>query len=197
VQLKENIYLLCRVSVDADNIEYDDIEVDVLLNRHMPEILPIKGNRIKFYYPGIKPLCIRCYTSGHNKWECSKKEKTNWLDFVIKFYKSDEVNDDMLGSWVETLKTFHPELNKRKPIWGNHNEDLRDNIEENKAYDRRQTNARSRGRARGRGRGRGRERGQTSFENPQSQPHVTTYIGKPRGRGRGRGLPRRGNQQNY
>jgi len=182
VQFKESVLTSCffhtyRISVDEHDIEFDDIEVDVLLNKHMPEILPIKGNRIKFYYPGIKPLCIRCYTSGHNKWECNKKDKTNWLDFVIKFYKSEEVSDDMLGSWVETLKTYHPELNKKKPIWGNKNEDLRDNLDENKAYHQRQANARGRSQGRGRGRGRGqgqnRERGKTDFESSQSQPQTS------------------------
>lgn len=42
-----------RVTTD-DGIEDDDVEIDLLMTKVLPEILPIKGNRIKFFYPGIK-----------------------------------------------------------------------------------------------------------------------------------------------
>jgi len=83
-------------SDEVDGIEEDDIEVDVLMTKLIPEILPIKGQRIKLYYPGIKTLCLKCFKSGHPKWECTQTFKTNWLEYVLKFYKAEAVTDDML-----------------------------------------------------------------------------------------------------
>jgi len=124
------------VSTDEEGIESDEVEIDLLMTRQLPEILPIKGQRIKFYYPGIKILCLKCYRSGHPKWECKQDFKTNWLEYVIRFFKSDEVDNDMLGSWVETLKQFHPECQLQKPLWSDQNADLRDNLSEKREFDK-------------------------------------------------------------
>jgi len=88
----------------------------------------------------------------------------------------------MLGSWVETLKLYHPELNKRKPIWGDHNPDLRQNIVENRNYDQ----------LRGRGRGKPKKpyKAQRFVDRSIDQdPQPSTS----RGRGRGQPSGQRGN----
>jgi len=118
-----------RVTTDEqDGIEEDEIEFDVLMTKALPEVLPIKGHRIKFYYPGIKSLCLKCFKSGHPKWECPQPFKTNWLEYVLKFFKASEVSHDMLGSWVDTLIEYHPELQEEKPLWSKQNKDLRDGL---------------------------------------------------------------------
>jgi len=118
-----------RITTDEkDGIADDDIEIDILLTKALPEILPIKGQRIKFYYPGIKTLCLKCYRSGHPKWECNQDFKTNWLEYVLKFYNAESISEEMLGSWVDTLKVYHPEFQESKPLWSKKNKDLRDGL---------------------------------------------------------------------
>jgi len=120
-----------RISTDEkEGIKDDEIEIDILMTKALPEILPIKGQRIKFYYPGIKTLCLRRYRSGHPKWECNQGFKTNWLEYVLKFYNADPIDEEMLGSWVDTLKTYHPEFQDEKTLWSKKNKDLRDGLTE-------------------------------------------------------------------
>jgi len=125
-----------RVSTDSDGIEDDDLEVDLLISKHIPEVLPIKGQRIKIYYPGINVLCLKCYKAGHYKWDCPSQYKTNWLEFVYKFYKSDKVSDEMLGSWVDTLNQYHPEFQQEKPLWSKQHKDLRKNLNDKKKLEK-------------------------------------------------------------
>jgi len=195
--------ILHRVSVDEDDVEYDGLEVDIILAKPLPEVLPINGRRIKFYYPGIKTLCLRCYESGHPKWECPQVEKTNWLEYVYQFYQLEEVSDDMLGGWVDLLKQYHPELQPVKPIFGKHNKDLRKNLDEHREYNRSHPPVHQKPRGRGRAPFRGGPRGQRS--RPYDQNHIypeeeqSNYYpqnSSNRGRGgcgRGRGIgPNRG-----
>jgi len=182
-RLKLVIYLISfsiyRVTVDEEGIEYDELEVDIVFSQQMPEVLPIKGQRIKVYYPGIKPLCTNCYKSGHRKWECEEQEKTNWLAYVYDFYKSKSITHDMLGEWVNVLKKFHPELQPTKPIWSQETTDLRSNLDSHYAQtrnpDRNQVQVnqevRGRGRGRGRARGRGRQSVNKQYQDSQEQTH--------------------------
>jgi len=189
-------YLTSRVTTDTHGIENDEIEIDLLMTQFLPEILPIKGQRIKFYYPGIKVLCLRCYKSGHPKWECNQQFKTNWLEYVLKFYKADVVSDEMLGTWVDTLKEYHPEFQQQKPVWSDRNKDLRKNLDENHKALRRANGIRQ-DQPEGR-RGRGRQQpNQHNYQAPQRGGRGQStrggqrggQRGQPRGRGgRGRGL---------
>jgi len=197
-----------RITTDQQGIENDEIEADLLMTQKLPEILPIKGQRIRFYYPGINKLCLRCYKSGHAKWDYQQQFKTNWLEYVLKFYKADVVSDEMLGTWVDTLQTYHPEFQQLKPIWSGKNKDLRQNIVEHKNTIRKARGiidqpTTSRG-----GRGRGRFQRPANQNHRQEQPtrqyfsqdnYQTNLQGRGRGRGsRGRGQPRgRGRGLNY
>jgi len=165
----------------------------MLMTKRLPEVLPIKGQRIKFYYPGIKTLCLKCYHSGHPKWECTAAFKTNWLEYVFKFFQSDDVSNDMLGSWVNTLAEFHPEFQKIKPLWSKQNPDIRDNLNEKRKLEQElgpsQSTQASRGqKTRGRPvRGRGHFRGKSSSQATNYSQDSNTGRGTYRGRGRGRG----------
>jgi len=180
------------------------------MTRFLPEVLPIKGQRIKFYYPGVKILCLRCFKSGHPKWECKQEYKTNWLEYVFKFYKSDEVSDEMLGSWIDTLEQYHPEFQEQKPLWSQKNKDLRDNLKERRETDRNNFTQRGRGHPREKFQHRGIRQisqhqghyqqpyntqfmplgqkypvAQVPFMNQSYYPERTENPGRSRGRGRG------------
>jgi len=215
--LTKNGFFLNRVTEDKEGVEYDDLEVDVLLIKPMPEILPVKGQRIKFHYPGIKTLCLRCYRSGHPKWECQRKYKTNWLEYVFKFQQSDEVTEDMLGSWMDTLREFHPEFQDKIPPFSTQHKDLRRNLDKNKRAAKREAKKPEDPKPRGRGKARPPARNnQVREQNPyyfsqhgafnpgqipfnpyypvHDQYHPDPY--QPRGRGgiRGRGRGRGGHR---
>jgi len=181
-----------RVTTDTHGIENDEIEVDLLMTQKLPEILPIKGQRIKFYYPGISTLCLRCYKSGHAKWDCQQQFKTNWLEYVLKFYKADVVSDEMLGSWVDTLKAYHPEFQQVKPIWSTKNKDLRQNLVDHRTASQNVRGNTQVSRSRGtRGRGR-------AAKTPRPQQHQSTYqqdFQEPPTNQRGRGTHQRSRGQ--
>jgi len=54
-----------RSVVDSDGIGTDDWTLQVKLNQHIPELLPINGRRSLVYYPGIPKQCKNCYETGH------------------------------------------------------------------------------------------------------------------------------------
>ncbi len=94
--------------MDKDGVGIPDFSVDIILTRHIPDTLPIKGKRVKLTYPGIPNLCSKCWKLGHCHWECKDQWKSNWLELVLDFYIDDRVTDDMLGSWVDSLYLYHP-----------------------------------------------------------------------------------------
>jgi hypothetical protein len=96
-----------RFPVDKDDVGFPDFTVDVKLDRHVPDILPIRGKRVRLSYPGIPAFCSKCWQIGHTFRDCTKI-KTNWLEYVADFYAKEEVSDDMLGSWIESLEKYHP-----------------------------------------------------------------------------------------
>ncbi len=109
-----------------------------MLNKHIPDTLPICGKRVKVTYPGIPILCNRCWKLGHGHWECKDPNKTNWLELVADFYGNENVTDDMLGTWVDALCKYHPlirdqpnanDLRANLPNQNLHPTDLRRHIE--------------------------------------------------------------------
>ncbi len=93
--------------MDEDNIGYDSYSIDIRLKKHIPDVLPIRGKRVKLTYPGIPAFCNNCWRIGHTHWDC-KRNKANWLEFVEDFFNNRDVSDDMLGSWVESVKKYLP-----------------------------------------------------------------------------------------
>jgi hypothetical protein len=56
-----------------DNIRMGSYSVKVRLNRDLPQLAPIMGKRVKFYYKGIQKLCPKCFGSHHIK-NCHSKK---------------------------------------------------------------------------------------------------------------------------
>jgi len=184
-----------------DEIGSDEWVFDFLLEQHIPQVLPIDGNRAIVYYPGIPKQCKKCYENGHTAPTC-QNQPVDWLDYVARFLKTGNFTERMLGRWMDALRKYHPEHNRnpedlrqhivlnkrgvprgdlRRQIGPSTSRDLRTNIGSNagsnpnqQAWNQNQVQYVGNNPQRGRGWNRGRGRGQR------------------RGRGRGRGQPGRG-----
>jgi hypothetical protein len=52
----------------------DSFEAEVNIKRHIPEFLPMYGQKVQVQYPGIPKMCNRCYITGHLRRECQNKK---------------------------------------------------------------------------------------------------------------------------
>lgn len=84
-------------------IRSDVFETEIVLQRHVPEFLPIDGRKVCVSYPGIPKSCINCYMSGHMKRGC-RRPKVEWIDKVNEFKKSGEFSNDMFGDWIDIIQ---------------------------------------------------------------------------------------------
>ena len=76
--------------------------VNVRLNQELPQLAPIAGKRVKFYYRGIQKLCSKCFGNHHVK-SCHSKKKL-WLDYVESFMLSNQdIPREVYGKWVEIM----------------------------------------------------------------------------------------------
>jgi hypothetical protein len=60
--------------------------VKIILTKDIPQLLPVKGKRVKLYYKGIQTLCPNCF-GPHLKQMC-QSERIKWLDDLTKIKKS-------------------------------------------------------------------------------------------------------------
>jgi hypothetical protein len=84
-------------------IRSDIFETEILLQRHIPEYLPIAGRKLTVYYPGIPKSCNNCYGTGHLKRNCKQKKK-DWLKRVEELRASGDFEDAMFGGWISILE---------------------------------------------------------------------------------------------
>jgi len=119
------IIIFHRNPLDRDGIGSDDWTVDVTLKQHIPEQLPIKGNRALVYYPGIPRQCKSCFETGHIASTCPNS-KEDYLNYVVRFLRSGHFTEPMIGGWLDALKKYHSDYNRSDP------NDLRQTIDLNK-----------------------------------------------------------------
>ena len=75
----------------------------VRLEKELPQLAPIMGKRIRFYYRGIQKLCTKCF-GPHQKKQCGSR-RVNWIDYVEYFVNSNEnVPKEVYGRWLEYLE---------------------------------------------------------------------------------------------
>ena len=74
----------------------------VRLEKELPQLAPIMGKRIRFYYKGIQKLCTNCF-GPHPKKHC-RSGKVEWMDYVEHFVNSNgNVPREVYGRWTEYL----------------------------------------------------------------------------------------------
>jgi len=95
--------LINRGVLGTDDIATDDYEIDVKLDNHIPEILPMNGKRVHVTYPGQPKLCRTCLCQGHIAKDCADLEKTDFLDYVARLLKSGLFKEELFGSWIDSL----------------------------------------------------------------------------------------------
>jgi len=76
----------------------DGITFQLELLEHIPEWLPIQGQKIRIFYYGMKRQCNACWEIGHPKWQC-KGKKTNWRGYVDQMIASGWFAPSMYGKW--------------------------------------------------------------------------------------------------
>ncbi len=83
-------------------IRTDVFETEIVLNKHIPEFLPIAGRKVQVAYPGIPKVCNNCFQTGHMKRSCKSKKK-DWLERVAEIRKTGEFEDELFGGWIGLL----------------------------------------------------------------------------------------------
>ncbi|MBF0208788.1 MAG: hypothetical protein HQK53_18135 [Oligoflexia bacterium] len=90
--------------VNEQTIGTGRLRVKMKLEIHVPQFVPIYGQKVKFHYRGIKKLCTSCYNTGHYRAECDN-EKIMWLTYVALFMERfPEIEKEMYGKWASFLE---------------------------------------------------------------------------------------------
>ncbi len=77
--------------------------VQVKLTRDLPQLAPIMGKRVKFFYKGIQKLCPNCF-GPHPKKVCNSRKEL-WIDYVENFIRENaNIPEGCYGRWIDVLK---------------------------------------------------------------------------------------------
>ncbi len=77
--------------------------VTVKLNKNLPQLAPIMGKRVKFYYRGIQKLCPKCF--GLHPLKACHSKKRLWIDYVENFIQMNtSIPIECYGKWIDTIK---------------------------------------------------------------------------------------------
>ena len=96
-----------------DGIRIGTYSVNVKLNRELPQLAPIMGKRVKFYYRGIQKLCPKCF--GSHQIKTCRSQKVQWLCYVENFIARESgIPSECYGRWLEIIS------NEKSPLRRNH-----------------------------------------------------------------------------
>ena len=77
--------------------------IKMRLEKHIPQLLPLDGRRVKVYYRSMRKLCTNCF-GKHQKKDC-KNQKMAWIDYVRRFVsENQDFETNLFGRWNEILK---------------------------------------------------------------------------------------------
>ena len=83
-------------------IRSDVLETEIVLQKHIPEYLPVAGRKVQISYPGIPRACNNCYQLGHMRRNC-KASKREWIERVAEMRSTGEFEDELFGGWIAIL----------------------------------------------------------------------------------------------
>jgi hypothetical protein len=97
------------------DIRLGSYRVQIKLNKDLPQLAPIMGKRVSFYYRGIQKLCPNCF-GPHPKRVCQSR-KVPWISYVASFIAREKgIPVDYYGKWIEILqKTDRPASRRSDP----------------------------------------------------------------------------------
>ena len=86
---------------DSDGVNATGIySIKMRLTRNIPQMVPLDGRRIKFYYRNIQKQCTKCF-GPHLGRNCAN-EKVAWIDYVCEFIRTNpHLERDLFGKWME------------------------------------------------------------------------------------------------
>ena len=77
--------------------------VRIKLNKDMPQLAPIMGKRVKFYYRGIQKLCTNCF--GHHNRQVCQSRRVTWINYVTHFIDANpHFHRILYGRWFDIVK---------------------------------------------------------------------------------------------
>jgi hypothetical protein len=85
-------------------LKSDIFEVELILKVHIPEYLPMYGQKVQIYYPGIPRVCNRCYVDGHLRRDCQNQKK-DWVAFIAEQLENG-LNPELIGSWSKAVESW-------------------------------------------------------------------------------------------
>ena len=94
---------------DDSSDEFGDLgngnfKAKVNLKTQIPQYLPMYGQKVKIYYPGIQKMCVKCYSGGHIKRDCTN-QKREWVDYIMQYMNENpEIPDEEYGKWADIAK---------------------------------------------------------------------------------------------
>ena len=95
-----------EAGADKFKIGTCNLSVKMELKRHIPELLPMAGFKVRVHYGGIRKQCLNCYGWDHVKKEC-KEQTSQWLEYVAGFIERHEKEGftiDMYGKWFKQVR---------------------------------------------------------------------------------------------
>lgn len=98
-----NVSYTARFIPNSVGLNTDVIETEITLQDHIPEYLPIYGQKVLINYPGIPKVCNNCYKTGHLKRNC-KSVRVSWLEHVEFMLNSGTFEAELFGSWSDLIR---------------------------------------------------------------------------------------------
>jgi hypothetical protein len=83
----------------------DVYEAEIVLKKHIPEYLPMYGQKVQVNYPGIPRVCNRCFIDGHLRRDCNNQKK-DWVVYIIELVEQGGVHIDLVGSWKNAIQRW-------------------------------------------------------------------------------------------
>jgi len=99
------IYSQSFVKNPTTGLMSDVIEAEMVLKEHIPEYLPMYGQKCLVSYPGIPKLCNKCFTFDHFRRECKNKQR-DWIEYVIQLTRSQKISHELIGSWKNAIQRW-------------------------------------------------------------------------------------------
>lgn len=105
IKLFGNVFSQTYVKNEDTGLMSDVVEIEVVLRDHVPEYLPIYGQKCLVMYPGIPKLCNKCYTFNHYRKECNNHQR-DWIEYVIQLCKDRKISHEYIGSWKNAIQRW-------------------------------------------------------------------------------------------
>ncbi len=99
---------------DAEGIPTGAFHVKFVLEHHIPEYLPMFGQKIRVFYAGMQRQCSNCYRSGHFKKECTR-QRTDWIGYIERLLDTGLYSEDLFGNWIDVVNDKNRDRRSRSP----------------------------------------------------------------------------------